>query len=199
MSAPTAAKCAWIFLFTGLLLGAQGSLRKQVPEAPLPKAASPVEVPVIGSKEPHSANPVVCGVLGGLIVLNWVVGCCCAGGAAAAGSQGNEAGAAGGGGLFACVELLGSLAAIASLVYVIYTGLLSAWLGGQSFGGWCLFLSILATIQLIMCMCICCCAGVGAAIFGEELMHKISRHSLGSHGHDLATGKSADESTPLAK
>jgi len=62
----------------------------KVPEAPLPGVAGPA-VPGVGSKQPHTADPVVCGVLGGFIVLNWIVCCCCAGcGAAAAGTEAAE-------------------------------------------------------------------------------------------------------------
>merc|ERR1719213_390911 len=142
----------------------------------------------------------ICGVLGALIVPNWVVGCCCAGGAAAAGTQGSEAGAAAGGGCFACVELLGSIAAIASLIYVIYTGVLQAWLGGQAMGGWCLFLAVLSTIQLVMCLCICCCAGILGSILGEELSKKHGKHIFGSHLQDyLHKDKEDDETTPIKK
>ena len=70
----------------------------QVPEPPLPAAGSPVEVPLVGSKKAHTADPAICGILGGLIVLGWVVGCCCAGGAGAAGASGSESGAAAGAG-----------------------------------------------------------------------------------------------------
>merc|ERR1719146_179763 len=186
------AKCTCILLFTGLALGEHASLRKQhdlplpdhVPEAPLPKTGTGVEVPLVGSQAAHSADPVVCGVLGGLIFLNWVVACCCAGGAAAAGAEGSAGGAAGGAGCFACIELLGSIAAIASLIYVIYTGLLQAWLGGQAMGGWCLFLAVLATIQLVMCLCICCCAGILGSIFGPEFAEKHGKTIFGSHMHD---------------
>jgi len=140
----------------------------------------------------------ICGVLGCLIVLNWVVGCCCAGGAAAAGAEGSESGAAAGGGLFACVELIGSLAAIASLIYVCYTGALSAWLGGQALGGWCLFLTVLSTIQLVLCICICCCAGILASIFGDSIKEH-GRHIFGSHVHDMLHPKEDDEKTPINK
>merc|ERR1719355_474211 len=197
------AKCACIILVSGLALGAHASLRKQipdhVPEPPLPKTGTGVEVPLVGSKEPHSADPVVCGVLGALIVLNWVVGCCCAGGAAAAGAEGSGAGAAAGGGCFACVELLGSIAAIASLVYVIYTGLFQAWLGGQAMGGWCLFLAVLSTIQLVLCICICCCAGILGSIFGPEFAEKHGKHIFGSHMHDMIQSNKSDETTPINK
>merc|ERR1719160_2025031 len=154
---------------------------------------------MVGSQAPHSADPAVCGVLGGLIVLNWIVGCCCAGGAAAAGAEGSEAGAAGGAGCFACIELLGSLAAIASLIYVIYSGVLQAFLGGQSAGGWCLFLAVLSTIQLVMCLCICCCAGILASIFGEEFASKHGKHIFGSHMHDMINQNKPDETTPINK
>merc|ERR1719169_124035 len=77
--------------------GAQGgassaarSLPGQVPEAPLPGVAGPA-VPGVGSSQPHTADPVVCGLLGGFIVLNWIMCCCCAGvGAAAAGEEAAE-------------------------------------------------------------------------------------------------------------
>merc|ERR1719408_554441 len=145
---------------------------------------SPVAVPVVGSQTPHTADPAICGVLGALIVLGWVVGCCCAGGATAAGTEGSGSGAAAGAGLFACVECLGSIASIASLVYVIYSGLLRAWLGGQAVSGWCLVLAVLSTVQLVMCACICCCAGIGASIFGEKFMNEHSKHIFGSHMHE---------------
>merc|ERR1719263_2039226 len=114
-------KFALIILVIGTVVEAHShdSFRKQVPEAPLPKTGTGVQVPLVGSKEPHTANPVVCGVLGGLIMLNWIVSCCCAGGAAAAGAKGSEEGAAAGAGLFGCVEFLGSIAAAGSLVYVL--------------------------------------------------------------------------------
>merc|ERR1719160_1402149 len=127
MSAPIATQSARILLFTAVVFEAYGHLREaslpQVPEPPLPAAGSPVEVPLVGSKTAHTADPAICGILGGLIVLGWVVGCCCAGGAGAAGAGGSESGAAAGAGLFACVECLGSIASIASLVYVMYSGL----------------------------------------------------------------------------
>jgi len=196
MSAPIATQCARILLFITLVLEAHGHLREarvpQVPEPPLPAAGSPVEVPLVGSKEAHTADPAICGVLGGLIVLGWVVGCCCAGGAGAAGAGGSEGGAAAGAGLFACVECMGSIASIASLVYVIYSGLLQAWLGGQAVSGWCLVLAVLATVQLVMCVCICCCAGIGASIFGEKFMNEHSKHIFGSHMHDMIHSNKPD-------
>merc|ERR1719428_2328633 len=208
MSAVTSARTIF---FTALMFEAGGYLHlrahggassavAQVPEAPLPKVGGP-DVPGIGSKEPHSADPMVCGVLGALIVLNWIVGCCCAGGAAAAGAEGSEGGAAAGAGLFGCVELLGSLAAIGSLIYVCYSGLLQAWLGGQAVGGWCLFLAVLSTLQLVMCMCICCCAGIGASILGKETLTEHSKHIFGSHMHDFihSNKPEATEETPLKK
>merc|ERR1719324_1156305 len=50
----------------------------RVPNAPLPSVNGP-RVEVLGSSKPHTADPVVCGLLGGVIVLNWILACCCAG------------------------------------------------------------------------------------------------------------------------
>merc|ERR1719472_27363 len=111
--------------FTGTTESVAGALPR-VPDAPLPPIAPPVSVPIIGSSAPHTADPSVCGILGGIIVLNWIIACCCAGvgaagGAAAAGeeAEGNTeaaegAGAAGGvaAALFACVECLASICSI---------------------------------------------------------------------------------------
>merc|ERR1719240_1330432 len=115
---------------TGAASSVAGTLPR-VPEAPLPGVAPPVTVPVVGSSAPHTADPVVCGLLGGIIVVNWILACCCAGfGAAGAGAAAVEeekgdtkdaeaAGAAGGvcGALFACVECLASICSIIALVY----------------------------------------------------------------------------------
>merc|ERR1719446_252805 len=176
--------------------GAARSLPAQVPEAPLPGVAGPA-VPGVGSKQPHTADPVVCGVLGGFIVLNWIVCCCCAGcGAAAAGTEAAEgddtkAEEAGGiaAGCVACIECLASICSICALIYCCMTGLFRAWLGGQTVSGWCLALAIISTLQLILCICICCCASCGAAILGEEMhekyIHQHSKHLMGSHMHEL--------------
>jgi len=172
------------------------SLPAQVPEAPLPGVAGPA-VPVVGSRQPHTADPVVCGVLGGVIVLNWIICCCCAGcGAAAAGGEAAEgddtkAEEAGGiaAGCVACIECLASIFSVGALIYCLITGLFRAWLGGQAVSGWCLALAIISTLQLILCVCICCCATCGAAILGEEMhekyINKHSKHLLGSHMHEL--------------
>merc|ERR1719299_346515 len=77
--------------FTGATENAAGNLPR-VPDAPLPAVAPPVSVPMVGSSAPHTADPTVCGILGGIIVLNWIVACCCAGaGAAGAGAAGGAA------------------------------------------------------------------------------------------------------------
>merc|ERR1719331_1408669 len=130
----------------------------RVPDAPLPSVTGP-PVPLVGSSQPHSADPVVCGLLGGVIVLNWILACCCAGcGAAAAGTEAAEgettkAEEAGGicAALFACVECVSSICSICALVYCIMTGLFRAWMGGQSVSGWCLALVVISTLQLILC------------------------------------------------
>merc|ERR1719310_432694 len=70
---------------TGTTESVAGALPR-VPEAPLPGVAPPVAVPVVGSSAPHTADPAVCGVLGGIIVLNWILACCCAGAGAAGGA-----------------------------------------------------------------------------------------------------------------
>merc|ERR1719454_2169256 len=62
---------------TGTTETVAGNLPR-VPEPPLPAVAPPVSVPIVGSSAPHTADPVVCGVLGGIIVLNWILACCCA-------------------------------------------------------------------------------------------------------------------------
>jgi len=168
----------------------------QVPEAPLPGVHGPA-VPAVGSSQPHTADPVVCGLLGGVIVLNWIVCCCCAGiGAAAAGTEEAEgdttkAEEAGGiaAGLVACVECCASICSICALIYCLMTGLFRAWLGGQRVSGWCLALAIISVLQLLLCICICCCATCGAAILGEEMhekyIHQHSKHLMGSHMHEL--------------
>merc|ERR1719486_791196 len=100
----------------------------QVPEAPLPHVGGPA-VPGVGSSQPHTADPVVCGLLGGVIVLNWIICCCCAGcGAAAAGAEAAEgettkAEEAGGvcAALFTCIECVASICSICALVYCIIT------------------------------------------------------------------------------
>merc|ERR1719265_1814036 len=164
---------------TGTTENVAGALPR-VPDAPLPAVAPPVSVPMVGSSAPHTADPTVCGILGGIIVLNWVIACCCAGagaaGGAAAGAEAAEgdtggaeaAGAAGGvaGACFACVECLASICSIIALIYAAFTGLFRAWLGGQAVSGWCLAMAIVSTLQLLACVCICCCATCGAAILG---------------------------------
>merc|ERR1719446_1868894 len=70
---------------TGTTETVAGALPR-VPDAPLPAVAPPVSVPVIGSSAPHTADPTVCGILGGIIVLNWIIACCCAGATAAEGA-----------------------------------------------------------------------------------------------------------------
>jgi len=168
----------------------------KVPEAPLPGVAGPA-VPGVGSKQPHTADPVVCGILGGVIVLNWIICCCCAGcGAAAAGeeaAEGDETKAEEAGGIaagcVACIECVASICSICALIYCLMTGLFRAWLGGQSVSGWCLALAIISVLQLFLCICICCCATCGAAILGEEMhekyIHQHSKHLMGSHMHEL--------------
>jgi hypothetical protein len=188
--------------FTGATESAAGNLPR-VPDAPLPAVAPPVSVPMVGSSAPHTADPTVCGILGGIIVLNWVIACCCAGagaaGGAAAGAEAEEgdtsgaeaAGAAGGiaGACFACVECLASICSIIALIYAAFTGLFRAWLGGQAVSGWCLAMAIISTLQLLACVCICCCASCGAAILGDAAYHKYvnqhSKHVFGSHMHEL--------------
>merc|ERR1719420_1104992 len=163
--------------FTGATENVAGNLPR-VPDAPLPAVAPPVSVPMVGSSAPHTADPTVCGILGGIIVLNWIIACCCAGagaaGGAAAGAEAaggdtggaEAAGAAGGiaGACFACVECLASICSIIALIYAAFTGLFRAWLGGQAVSGWCLAMAIVSTLQLLACVCICCCASCGAAI-----------------------------------
>jgi len=187
---------------TGAASNVAGSLPR-VPEAPLPGVAPPVSVPVVGSSAPHTADPVVCGLLGGIIVANWILACCCAGfGAAGAGAAAVEeekgdtqdaeaAGAAGGvcGALFACVECLASICSIIALIYAAFTGLFRAWLGGQAVSGWCLAMAIISTLQLVACVCICCCATCCSALIGEAVYEKYvnqhSKHVFGSHMHEL--------------
>jgi len=181
---------------TGGASSAARQLPGQVPEAPLPGVAGPA-VPGVGSKQPHTADPVVCGVLGGVIVLNWILCCCCAGfGAAAAGgeaAEGDDTKAEEAGGLaagcVACIECLASICSIGALIYCLMTGLFRAWLGGQAVSGWCLALAIISVLQLLLCICICCCASCGAAILGEEMhekyIHQHSKHLMGSHMHEL--------------
>jgi len=187
---------------TGTTEQVAGNLPR-VPEAPLPAVAPPVSVPMVGSSAPHTADPTVCGVLGGIIVLNWILACCCAGfgaaGGAAAGAEAAEgetgaaeaAGAEAGvcGACFACVECLASICSIIALVYAAFTGLFRAWLGGQAVSGWCLAMAIISTLQLLACVCICCCASCGAAILGDAAYHKYvnqhSKHVFGSHMHEL--------------
>merc|ERR1719333_1456457 len=60
---------------TGAASSVAGTLPR-VPEAPLPGVAPPVSVPLAGSSAPHTADPVVCGLLGGIIVTNWILACC---------------------------------------------------------------------------------------------------------------------------
>merc|ERR1719484_327559 len=70
---------------TGATENVAGALPR-VPDAPLPAVAPPVSVPMVGSSAPHTADPTVCGILGGIIVLNWIIACCCAGAGAAGGA-----------------------------------------------------------------------------------------------------------------
>merc|ERR1719329_934653 len=202
--------------FTGATENVAGALPR-VPEAPLPAVAPPVSVPIVGSSAPHTADPTVCGILGGIIVLNWVIACCCAGagaaGGAAAGAEAAEgdtggaeaAGAAGGvaGACFACVECLASICSIVALVYAAFTGLFRAWLGGQAVSGWCLAMAIISTLQLLACVCICCCASCGAAILGDAAYHKYvnqhSKHVLGSHMHELVHKHKPDGTHPITE
>jgi len=206
--------------FTGATENVAGSLPK-VPDAPLPAVAPPVAVPIVGSSAPHTADPTVCGILGGIIVLNWIIACCCAGtaaagGAAAAGeaAEGDKtgaeaAGAAAGivGACFACVECLASICSIIALVYAALTGLFRAWLGGQAVSGWCLAMAIISSLQLLACVCICCatcgCAACGAAILGEEGYNKYvnehSKHVFGSHLHDLVHKHKPDGTHPITE
>merc|ERR1719162_2297596 len=162
---------------TGAAEGVAGTLPR-VPDAPLPAVAPPVSVPLVGSSAPHTADPVVCGLLGGIIILNWVIACCCAGvGAAGAGAAAGENAAGNDGAaeageatgtiaaaLFACVECLASICSIIALVYAAFTGLFRAWLGGQAVSGWRLAMAIISTLQLLACVCICCCASCVASI-----------------------------------
>jgi len=175
----------------------------RVPDAPLPAVAPPVSVPVIGSSAPHTADPAVCGILGGIIVLNWVIACCCAtagatstAGAAGAAAEGSTEAAEGAGacaGLlsacFACVECLASICSVVALLYAAFTGLFRAWLGGQAVSGWCLAMAIISTLQLLACVCICCCASCGSAILGETAyklyVEQHSKHVMGNHMHEL--------------
>jgi len=206
--------------FTGATENVAGALPK-VPEAPLPAVAPPVTVPIVGSSAPHTADPTVCGILGGIIVLNWIIACCCAGSAAAGGAaaageaaEGDKtgaeaAGAAAGivGACFACVECLASICSIIALVYAALTGLFRAWLGGQAVSGWCLAMAIISSLQLLACVCICCatcgCAACGAAILGEEGYNKYvnehSKHVFGSHLHDLVHKHKPDGSHPITE
>jgi len=182
----------------------------RVPDAPLPSVTGP-PVPLVGSSQPHTADPVVCGLLGGIIVLNWILACCCAGcGAAAAGAEEAEgdttkAGEAGGicAALFACVECVSSICSICALVYCIMTGLFRAWMGGQAVSGWCLALVVISTLQLILCCCICCCASCGAAILGEATYEKYinqhSKHLMGSHMHAMVHKHKPDGTHPLSE
>merc|ERR550514_2261854 len=57
---------------TGTTENVAGALPR-VPDAPLPAVAPPVSVPMVGSSAPHTADPTVCGILGGIIVLNWII------------------------------------------------------------------------------------------------------------------------------
>jgi len=201
---------------TGAASNVAGSLPR-VPEAPLPGVAPPVSVPVVGSTAPHTADPVVCGLLGGIIVTNWILACCCAGfGAAGAGAAAVEeekgdtkdaeaAGAAGGvcGAMFACVECLASICSIIALVYAAFTGLFRAWLGGQAVSGWCLAMAIISTLQLVACVCICCCASCCSAILGAEVYDKYvnqhSKHVFGSHMHELVHKHKPDGTHPITE
>jgi len=187
--------------FTGTTEAVAGALPR-VPEAPLPAIAGP-SVPLVGSSAPHTADPAVCGILGGVIVLNWIIACCCAGaGAAGAGTAAAEAeagdttdaaaaGVAGGaaGSIFACVECAASICSIIALFYAGFTGLFRAWLGGQAVSGWCLAMAIISTLQLLACVCICCCASCCAAVVGtaafDTYVNEHSKHVFGSHLHEM--------------
>jgi len=199
---------------TGTASNVAGALPR-VPEAPLPGVAGP-GLPLVAS-EPHTADPAVCGILGGVIVLNWVIACCCAGaGAASAGAAGVEAasgddkdavaaGAAGASAaaIFACVECGASICSIIALVYACFTGLFQAWLGGQVVSGWCLAMAIISTLQLLACVCICCCASCGTSLLGAEAYDKYvnrhSRHVFGSHMHDLVHKHKPDGTHPITE
>jgi len=201
---------------TGTTEQVAGNLPR-VPEAPLPAVAPPVSVPMVGSSAPHTADPTVCGVLGGIIVLNWILACCCAGfgaaGGAAAGAEAAEgetgaaeaAGAEAGvcGACFACVECLASICSIIALVYAAFTGLFRAWLGGQAVSGWCLAMAIISTLQLVACVCICCCATCCSAILGEAVydkyVNKHSKHVFGSHMHELVHKHKPDGTHPITE
>jgi hypothetical protein len=198
---------------TGITENVAGALPR-IPEAPLPAIGVPVKVPLVGSSAPHTADPTVCGILGGIIVLNWIIACCCAGagaaGGAAAGAGAAEgdagaAGAAGGlaGACFACIECLASICSIIALVYAACTGLFRAWLGGQAVSGWCLAMAIISTLQLLACVCICCCASCGAAILGDAVYEKYvnqhSKHVFGSHMHDFVHKHKPDGTHPITE
>jgi len=200
---------------TGTTEAVAGTLPR-VPEAPLPGVAGP-SVPVVGSAAPHTADPAVCGILGGVIVLNWIIACCCAGaGVAGAGAAAGEAqagdtkdaeaaGAAGGvaGACFACVECSASICSIVALVYAGFTGLFRAWLGGQAVSGWCLAMAVISTLQLLACVCICCCASCGSAILGDVMYKKWvddhSKHVFGSHMHELVHKHKPDGTHPITE
>jgi len=202
--------------FTGATENVAGALPK-VPEAPLPAVAPPVSVPIVGSNAPHTADPTVCGVLGGIIVLNWVIACCCAGAGAAGGAAagvdaaagdttGAEAtGAAGGiaGACFACVECLASICSIIALFYAGFTGLFRAWLGGQAVSGWCLAMAIISSLQLLACVCICCCASCCSSILGaaayEKYVNDHSKYVFGSHMHDFVQKHKPDGTHPITE
>jgi len=197
-----------------------GALPK-IPDAPLPAIAPPVSVPVVGSSAPHTANPTVCGILGSIIVLNWIIACCCAGaGAAGAAASADEAlkgentaaGAAGAAGTlsgacFACIECLASICSIIALVYAAATGLFRAWLGGQAVSGWCLAMAIISSLQLLACVCICCatcgCAACGTAILGpagyDLYVNQYSKHVFGSHMNDFVHKHKPDGTHPITE
>merc|ERR1719321_782180 len=97
-----------------------GAVPVKAPEPPLPAVGGP-SVPLVGSQEPHTADPVVCGLLATVLIIGWIVACCCAAGAAGEGaaaaedgSAGEGAAAAGAGGCFALIECCESIAAICS-------------------------------------------------------------------------------------
>merc|ERR1719265_2527797 len=179
--------------------------------------APPVAVPVVGSSSPHTANPAVCGILGGIIVLNWILACCCAGAGAASGTgaateavagdkPGAEAAGAAGGvfaACFACVECLASICSIVALVYAALTGLFRAWLGGQAVSGWCLAMAIISTLQLLACVCICCCAACCSSIIGVEAydtwVNRRSKHVFGSHMHALVHKHKPSGTHPISE
>merc|ERR1719235_958671 len=183
---------------TGTLSAGAQALPAKVPELPIGVAGTNYYIPVVGTYTPHTADPAVCGILGGVIVLNWIIACCFAGAGAAAAEEAagktaasEGAGAASGAAvsIFACVECTASIFSIIALVYSCYTGLWQALLGGQAVSGWCLALAIISILQVLACVCICCCATCGSAILGpvayEKYVNQHSKHVFGSHMHEM--------------